>query len=204
MNIAIIGRGSVGGALGKALTRAGHHVVYGARAPKASDEAINAEAAKSAEAIILATPWHVTAEALKSCGALAGKVVIDATNPLAMGPNGLELDVPPEGSGAQMLAALAPGARVVKCFNQTGFAAMGDAGAYGARPLMLAAGDDEAARKLALRLAGEIGFEALDMGPLANARLLEAVAMTWVELAMKRGVGRDFAFAAIRPARPTR
>ncbi|QLP97673.1 MAG: NAD(P)-binding domain-containing protein [Rhodoblastus sp.] len=204
MKIAIIGRGSVGGALGAALARAGHDVVFGVRAPGRADEATNAQAASQSDAIILATPWPVTAQALTSCGSLGGKVVIDATNPLGMGPNGLELDFPPEGSGAQMLAALAPGARVVKCFNQTGFAAMGDAGAYADRPAMMAAGDDEDARKLALRLAGEIGFEAFDMGPLANARLLEAYAMVWVELAMKRGVGRDFAFAAIRPARPTR
>lgn len=203
MNIAIIGRGSVGGALGKALARAGHRVVYGVRAPKAADEAGNAQAAAGAEAIILATPWHLTADALASCGPLAGKIVIDATNPLEMGPEGPSLAYPPEGSGAQMLAARAPGAHVVKCFNQTGFAAMGDAGAYAVRPMMMVAADDAAARALAARLAGEIGFEPLDMGPLANARLLEAVAMTWVELAMKRGLGRDFAFAVARPSRPT-
>lgn len=204
MKIAIIGRGSVGGALGAALSRVGHEVIYGVRMPKNDDETTNVQASAGVGVIILATPWHLTADALASCGGLAGKVVIDATNPLTMGPNGLELAYPPEGSGAQMLAALAPGAHIVKCFNQTGFAAMGDAGAYDARPLMMAAADDDGARGVALRLAGEIGFDALDFGPLANARLLEAYAMTWIELAMKRGGGRDFAFAAIRPARPPR
>jgi hypothetical protein len=201
MKIAIIGRGAVGGALGAALARAGHPIVYGVRAPSAADEASNARAAHDADVVILATPWPVTAAALAACGPLPGKIVIDATNPLGMGEQGLELTQPPEGSGAQALARVAPGARIVKCFNQTGFTTMADAGVYDVRPLMMVAADDAEARGVAARLASDIGFEALDAGPLANARLLEAVAMSWIDLAMKRGLGRDFAFAVIRPAR---
>jgi predicted dinucleotide-binding enzyme len=63
---------------------------------------------------------------------------------------------------------------------------------------MFSAGDNEAAKAVAARLAGEIGFDPMDAGPLVQARLLEPVAMLWIYLAVVRGEGRDIAFRLMR------
>jgi predicted dinucleotide-binding enzyme len=150
-----------------------------------------------AEAYILATPYAAAVEAVRAVR--PGEVpVLDATNPLAMGPDGLGLALGHATSGAEEIARALPGLRLVKCFNTTGFGVMAQAGRFAPRPVMFAAGDDDAARALALRLAADIGFDAVDAGPLRAARLLEAHAMLWIDLAMKRGAGRDIAFALLR------
>lgn len=92
MKIAVIGAGSVGSTLGKAWQRRGHEVGYGTRNP--DDEkyaslgarvATNDQAAADADVVALCTPWQATREAVQSCGDLAGKVLIDCTNPLKPG-----------------------------------------------------------------------------------------------------------------------
>jgi predicted dinucleotide-binding enzyme len=115
-----------------------------------------------------------------------------------MGPDGLALSIGHATSGAEEIARAVPGARLVKAFNTTGFGVMEDAFRFAPRPVMFAASDDAEARAVALRLAGDIGFDPVDAGPLAAARLLEAHAMLWIELATKRGLGRDIAFALLR------
>ena len=67
-----------------------------------------------------------------------------------------------------------------------------------AEPLMLVAGDKAAKKPVVLELVGKLGFESVDAGPLKNARLLEPFAMVWIDQAMKRGRGLDFAFALAR------
>jgi len=71
---------------------------------------------------------------------------------------------------------------------------MAKAADYSVKPVMLVAGDD-AGR--VMELVGKLGFEPVDAGPLKNARLLEPFAMVWIDQAMKRGRGRDFAFALV-------
>jgi predicted dinucleotide-binding enzyme len=63
---------------------------------------------------------------------------------------------------------------------------------------MFVAGDDAANKPKVMALVGDLGFEVIDAGPLRNARLLEAHAMLWIDLALKRGQGRDWAFAVVR------
>jgi predicted dinucleotide-binding enzyme len=92
----------------------------------------------------------------------------------------------------------APAAKVVKTLNTTGFANMADARFPGGRAVMFYCGDDAAAKHAAHGLVGDLGFEAVDAGALAAARLLEPLAMLWISLAMKQGLGRDFAFALLR------
>jgi predicted dinucleotide-binding enzyme len=199
MRIGIIGGGKVGMALGTALRRAGHEAVLLRRDPAAPGELPAAPLGplERAGAYILATPYAAAAEALAACrtGAVP---VLDATNPLTMGPDGLALAIGHATSGAEEIARAVPGARLVKAFNTTGFGVMADASRFTPRPVMFAASDDAEARALALRLADEIGFDPVDAGPLAAARLLEAHAMLWIELATKRGLGRDVAFALLR------
>ena len=196
MNVAIIGRGSVGTSLGRALGRAGHQVVFGVRDPMAGvpGERGIAEAVARADATILAVPFKAVAEVIGSAGNLTGKVLIDATNPLGMVGGGLGLTLGYSESGAEHVASLAPGAHVFKAFNQTGFENMADARGYASRPVMFVAGDDARGKEMVVRLVSDAGFDALDLGGLRQARLLEPLAMIWIELARKRGHGPDISF----------
>jgi predicted dinucleotide-binding enzyme len=200
MNVAIIGTGNVGMALARALRRAGHQVVFGVRAPdpaQAGPRTI-ADAVTAADATILAVPFAAAADVIDAAAGFAGRVLIDATNPLGMGEGGLGLTIGHVTSGAEQIAALAPSARVFKAFNQTGFENMADARPYPARPVMFVAGDDPAGKQVVTTLVAGCGFEPIDAGSLRAARLLEPLAMLWIELARKRGQGSDFTFALQR------
>ncbi len=201
MRIAIIGAGAVGAALGRAWLAAGHDVRWGVRAGSpARHDALPAErlhapmeAIVGADAIVLATPWPATEAAVRGLGDLSGRIVIDATNPIRMGAAGLELALGQDTSGAEEVAGWAAGARVFKALNQTGAENMAHAARFTRRPAMFVAGDDAAGKATVLGLVGDLGFEPADAGPLGNARLLEALAMLWIDQAFNRGRGRDFA-----------
>jgi predicted dinucleotide-binding enzyme len=205
MNIAIIGAGSVGRALGNGWAK-DHRVTFGVRDPASAKYAdldpamfgvvTIADAVRGADAIVLATPWDATRAAIAACGSLAGRVVLDATNPLLPGLAGL--DHPAGKSGGQQVAGWAQGAHVVKVFNTTGYNNMADPRYGDARSMMLYCGDDAAAKAVAKRLAEDLGFEPVDFGPLANAGVSENVAMAWIWLAIKGGLGREIAFGLLR------
>src|SRR3954465_4778209 len=127
MNITICGSGNVGRALAGGWKKAGHSVTFAARdanGAKAAElkkdgyaVAPHADAAKGAEGVVLATPWDAPAATIKALGNLAGKIVVDATNPLTAK---LELALGFSGSAGETVARLASGAKVVKAFNTTG------------------------------------------------------------------------------------
>jgi predicted dinucleotide-binding enzyme len=213
MDIAIIGAGNVGGTLGARWAQGGHRVAFGVRDvrdPK-SQELLKAagpnariasvgEAAAGAAVVLLATPWANTEEALRSAGPVSGKVLIDATNPIPLGPGMLKegLLVGHKTSGAEQVASWAGGARVVKAFNTVGWPVMARP-RLGARPAsMLICGDDDAAKADVRRLSDELGFETVDVGPLAVARLLEPYGMLWIHMCIGLGWGPDFAFQVIK------
>jgi len=205
MRIAIIGAGSVGATLGKAWLTHGEDVAWGLRNPADPKYAalpkerikLSAEAAQSAEVVVLATPWPATEMAVKGLGSLDGKTVIDCTNPLGMGPDGLGLVLGFTTSAGEQVAGWAAGASVFKAFNTTGAGNMARAGQSAVRPMMPVAGDDAAKKAMVLELVAKLGFEPVDAGPLRNARLLEPLAMFWIDQAIKRGRGRDFALALV-------
>ena len=85
-----------------------------------------------------------------------------------------------------------------KTLNTTGFGNMANPVFRGLKSVMFVAGDDATNKTGVIELVAELGFEVVDVGPLRNARLLEAHAMLWIELALNRGLGRDFAFAIVR------
>ena len=124
--------------------------------------------------------------------------MIDCTNPLGMGSDGLGLVLGYETSGGEQVASWASGASVFKSFNQTGAENMDKASRFPVRPVMFVAGDDAAAKPTVLALVSKIGFEAVDAGPLRIARLLEPYGMLWIDQVLKRGRGADFAFALAR------
>ena len=130
-------------------------------------------------------------------GSLDGKIVIDCMNPLGMGPDGLQLVLGFNISAGEQVASRAPGAFVFKTLNTTGAGNMAKAADYRVKPVMLIAGDDAGGKLKVMELVGKLGFEAVDAGPLKNARLLEPLAMLWIDQAMNRGRGREFAFALV-------
>lgn len=202
MRIAIIGPGNVGRSLAAGWTRAGHAVVFGSRTPDAKPQSSApvqsiADAVAGADAIVLAVPYAAAGDALAACGDLAGRVVIDATNPVRMGAGGLELSVGHSTSGAEQIAASAPAASVFKAMNQIGHEAMADASGFPVRPVMFVAGDDAARKPLVLQLVSDLGFDAVDAGNLSAARLLEPLAMLWIHMALVRKIGRNRAFAYV-------
>lgn len=208
MRIGIIGAGNVGGTLGRAWA-ARHEVRFGVRHPdepkvrdllaqigaRASAGTV-AEAAAFGNVVLLATPWPATENAIRSAGDLTGKVVLDSTNPLKADYSGLA--VASDTSAAEQVGAWAPGARVVKIFNTTGSGNMADPHYNGQAATMFFAGDDTDAKSVAGELAREIGFDPVDVGPLASARLLEQLALLWISLAFGQKMGPDFAFKLMR------
>lgn len=209
MKIAVIGTGPVGGTLGRRWAELGHTVSFGARSP--ADAKIRAliagikgkvtaasvaSAVVGADVVVLATPWDANPDALAAAGDLAGKILIDVTNPLKPDLSGL---VPGhDGSGAEEIARLAPRARVYKALNQTGWENMADPAYPGGPAAMLVAGDEPAGKATVLALVDELGFEAIDAGDLKVARLLEPMAMLWIHLMVRRKLGRRFAFGLLR------
>lgn len=201
MQIAIIGAGKVGTTLGTRFLAAGHQVTYGARNPDDPKHAATgasidtiAAAASRAELIVLTTSWAGAQDALAAAGDLAGKILVDATNPI--GP-GMVLTHGTTDSGAEQVARWAPGARVVKAFNSIGMEVManprfGDRGA-----VLWLCGDDVAACEIVSTLAASIGFEPLRLGPLARARFIEPAALLWITASGVLGT-REFGWGMMR------
>lgn len=207
MEIAIIGAGNVGGNLGKLWAAKGHDVTFGVRDPRSPKvEALLkdagpsasatgvADAGADAELIVLAVPWDVAEDVVRQVD-LTGKILVDATNPIAPG---LELATDHHTSGAERVAAWAAGAKVVKAFNTIGANNLENPRFGDQDATMFICGDEAEAKGVVRSLAEELGFEALDAGALSNARLLEPMAMLWIRLAMLEGFGRDIAFKLLR------
>jgi 8-hydroxy-5-deazaflavin:NADPH oxidoreductase len=210
MKIAVIGAGNVGSALGAAWAKAGHAIIFGVRdvnkpalkslcAQIGATAASSAEAARQGDVVVLALPWNTAEGAVKSLGDLTGKIVVDTMNPLAMTDGALGLDRGFTTSAGETVASWLPGAKVVKTFNQVGANMMTQARRFETRPVMFLAGDDDAAKRTVSQLVGEIGFEPLDAGGLEQARILEPLAMVWINQTVARGFGRDWAFGVLRP-----
>jgi len=205
MRIAIIGAGHVGRALAPAWLRRGHEVCFGV--PNPADAKYRdlpapslrpPEAPAKAEVIVLATPWQGTESAIRSLGDLSGRIVIDCTNPLGMGPEGLGLVLGHTTSGGEQVEQWAKGAAVFKAFNTTGAANLADPSRYRPPPVMFVAGDDATRKAAVMQLVRESGFEPRDAGPLKIARLLEPFAMLWIDQALNRGAGGDFVITVQR------
>lgn len=208
MDIAIIGSGNVGGTIGRRWAAAGHRVRFGSRDPdgkavqalvseigeNASAAAIP-DAADGADVVVLATPWSATRDAIAACGDLAGRVVVDCTNPLKGDLSGLELGT--DTSGAETIQAWAPGARVVKALNTTGSGNMANPTYGGDRVSMFICGDDEGAKGVVRELVAALDFDVVDTGPLTAARYLEPTAMLWIHLAHQQGMGPNFGFRLV-------
>jgi hypothetical protein len=212
MRIAIIGTGNVGSAIARGLQGKGHHVTLGARDPDADNvSALAAEtgaatakpasAAATGEIVILALPWSSAEAAVKGLGNLSGKVVIDCMNPLGMVNGALGLTIGHTSSGGETVQGWMPGAHVVKTLNQVGAEIMARNDHLAHRPVMFMASNSDAAKAQVATLLTDLGFEALDAGDLTKARILEPFGMVWINQALFRGKGRNWAFAAVEGQR---
>ena len=211
MKIAIIGAGNVGGTLGARWAKNGHPVTFGVRnlgdaklkkllhdAGSNARAATIGEAVKDASVVLLATPWEGAQSSIHAAGSLKGKILIDATNPLTMDTEGLRLVLGHTTSAGEQVASWATGARVVKAFNTTGAKNLADPKLGSQSASMFVCGDDAQARATVMKLAEELGFEAVDCGALSSARYLEPMAMLWIHRCVGLGRGPDFAFKIVR------
>lgn len=202
--VAIIGAGNVGKALGHRLKEIGVSVRFGVRdAGKESPVALSAlgpsfavaEACAPARLVFLAVPAEAAVEAAIAASPLARKIVVDCTNPLRW-LDGPVWSPPAEGSVTAALAAALPGLRLVKAFCHFGAEIHADPRVAGGAADAYVAGDDETAKTEVQELAERMGFRSLDAGGMRNAAVLENLAVLWIHLAMKSGLGRSFAFRA--------
>ena len=189
--IGILGDGNVGGALSRGLQRAGYEVKA-----VGNDKAATRETADWADVVILAVPFGAVGEVAEVAGpVLDGKTVVDVTNAL---DGDMNLALGYTTSGAEELQRRLPRAHVVKAFN-TVFAQHMDSGRLGQEPLSaFVAGDDAAARAGVAELARAIGFDAVDLGPLRNARLLEPLGYMNIQLGYVLGMGTKIGIKLLR------
>ena len=183
--IALIGTGEVSGAFGPRFTQLGHQVIYGSRTPDRPDvqELVRAtgdnssaaspdEAAAQADIVMLNVPWSVAEEVVLGLGDLAGKIIIDPINPRIVDEDGYR-NYPTYTSNAERIQNLAPQAYVVKAFNTISADTMIDPDVLGHPVTIPIAGNDAAAKQTVAGVAEALGYEAIDVGPVRYAHIVE-------------------------------
>lgn len=204
MIIAIIGSGNVGGALAQSFKRAGHTVLIGAKYPL-SEKSIKlatiisedhftsvGNAAQQAEVIIITTPPDAVLSLITQLGDVSNKIIIDTTNSVRTKPEGYA-------TAYHAIKAITGNNHVVKCFNTTGFENMLNPIYNGEGIDMFCAGDSKEAKATAIQLSKDIGFSnCYDFGGDDKVPLLEQLALSWINLAIMQGHGRNLAFKIIR------
>jgi len=194
MKVGILGSGEVAQVLGAGFLKHGHAVMLGSRTPakladwtKKHPQATTgtfADAAQFGELLVLAVKGTAADEALQLAGKqkIAGKVVIDATNPIAPAPpvNGvLKYFTTLDDSLMERLQRSHPDARFVKAFNSVGSACMVDPKLKGGKPTMFICGNDDAARATVTGILDQFGWETSDLGRAEAARAIEPLCMLW-------------------------
>lgn len=204
MNIGIIGTGNIGSTLGRLWAGKGHRVFYGSRSPEkaktlaketgqGTEGGSQQDAVAFGDIVLLAVPWDAAKETMQALD-LAGKTLIDCVNPLAYG----SLDIGHTTSAAEEIAGWAPDAKVVKAFNSIHYKNIAAPDFQDHKASIFYCGDDNQARQQVRQLIEDIGLDPVDSGPLSNARLLEPLAMLWIDLAFQQKQGVDTAWALLK------
>lgn len=204
MKIGIIGSGNVGTALGQGWLRAGHEVLFGVRDPKSAKAQKAVEhltdirlvsvdvAFDFAEVVVLTTPPTAVLDMAELFRQYPDKIYIDTTNSIGTRPE-------PHATAFHAIRHISGAQRVVKCFNSTGFENMRNP-RYGEIGIdMFCASDSKEAKEVAKALSYDLGFEeCYDFGGDDKVELLEKFALSWINLAIMQGHGRNLAFKVIR------
>lgn len=158
-----------------------------------------ADAASSCELACLVTAWSGTENAIRLCvpDNLAGKVVVDVTNPLVFGPEGPGLALGTTDSAGEQVQRWLPRSHVVKAWNIVGNANMVDPQVPGGPPDMFFCGDDAGAKQTVADLLRECGWPSIDAGGIRAARQLESLALLWISYAITHQRS-DHAFKLLR------
>jgi 8-hydroxy-5-deazaflavin:NADPH oxidoreductase len=213
MKIGIVGSGVVAQILGAGFLKHGHEVALSTRDPaKLKDWAAKhcgaavksfAETAAFGHVVVLAVAGGAALEALKlaGAGALAGKTVIDACNPIGGGPpvNGvLSYFTPQNESLMEQLQKAYPNAHFVKAFNSVGNGQMVNPHFAGGRPTMFICGNDASAKKTVAEILDQFGWESEDMGAVEAARAIEPLCRLWCIPGVGKGDWSAHAFKLLR------
>jgi len=207
VRVGVLGSGLMGAKLGTIFARAGHEVVFSyARSERklerlAREAGGNAragtprEAAREADALLLAVHWSRVDDVLDQAGDLAGKVIVSCTLP--MNADSTDLVVAHTRSGAEALAKKVPKARIVSAFHTVPSEVL--LGVFEARgrvikPSLVYSGDDSSAKRIAARLIRDAGFDPVDAGPLHIARYTEPFALLIAQLAYEGKGGPELAY----------
>ncbi len=207
MRIGILGSGLMGGKLGTIFARAGHEVVFSyARSGEklrrlARDASGDAragtprEAARDADALLLAVHWSRVDDVLKQAGEVSRKVIVTCSLP--MNADDTDLVIAHTSSGAEALAKKVRGAHVVSAFGTVPSEVLFDV--YEARrrtrrPSLVYCGDHQRAKNVAATLIRDVGFEPIDAGPLRIARCMEPFTLLVAQLAYKTERGPELAY----------
>lgn len=212
MKIGIIGSGDVAQSLGAGLLAAGYSVMLGSRDTKRkslqdwnkhnkhkAEFGSTTEAADYGEIAILAIAWHATEDVLSQIRPeLAGKVVIDVTNPIVFNDDEAPtLTVGHTISGGEIVQQNLPDSHVVKTLNFISHAKMVQPEYKEGVPIMFVCGNNTSAKEQVREVLQDLGWkDILNLGPIEKSRLLEPLCLLWIEY----GVNRDtwsHAFSAL-------
>jgi predicted dinucleotide-binding enzyme len=207
MRIGILGSGLMGGKLGTIWARAGHEVVFSyarseqklkrlARESKGNARAgTPSDAAREADAVLLAVHWSRVDDVLKQAGDVSGKVIVTCSLP--MNADDTDLAIAHTSSGAETLAKKVPKARIVSAFGTVPsevFFGVFEARRKKVRPSLVYCGDDARSKKTAAELIRDTGFDPVDAGPLRIARYTEPFTLLIAQLAYEGDEGPELAY----------
>jgi predicted dinucleotide-binding enzyme len=198
--IAIVGTGRVASALGPGFALQGHQIIYASRNPDEDHSALLGQthasayvadyqsALAEADIVVITVPGPATESVMLALGDLSGKIIIDPTNRVTDGADGFrEHDI--EGSNAELIQSLAPGAHVVKAFNTLNYMTMIDPASSGGPVTIPIAGDNAEAKAKVSELIEGMNLEVIDIGPLRYSHVLEEMLVIWVNA---RALGNPF------------
>ena len=202
--IAVIGTGQVAQALGPKFAAQGHLVIYGSREPKRPDAAklvdrtghgasvmLPADAVAQANIIVLAVPGLMIEKIVRGLGSLAGKIIIDPTNPLRQASDGM-FELSTDSSNAELIQTLQPDAYVVKAFNTLNWRTMIDPTSSGGPVSIPLVGNSDEAKHVVAKLVTGMGLEPIDLGSVKQARYVEGMLILWINNRFVSGEPFDY------------
>jgi NADPH-dependent F420 reductase len=205
MKIAIIGTGRMGETFARRWRQCGHEITFGSRDPERAatlaaeiapgvQAAAPASAVASADVVVLAFPWFAATDVFREVGDLSSTVVVDCINPMMSSG---KLALGHKTSAAEEIQRWVPRAYVVKAFNHIHWQILADPTFGDVAADAFYCGNDDDAKETVRSLAVDLDFNPVDCGPLRSARLLEPLALLWIQLAFTGNLGVDFAVKLI-------